>query len=129
MNWEKVSKEIRTQNWIILLIMGLPSFFFANPAFTMGIALGGLIIIANFNVLQYTIRSAFSVDSFTDAKKKFLIAKCYFRLAIVGIIIYILITDSWVDPVGLAIGLSTVVISIFSFGIRLALKTSSEEMI
>jgi hypothetical protein len=62
-----------------------------------------------------------------EVKKKSIIAKCYFRLAILGIIIYILIANAWVDPIGLTIGLSTVVISIFSFGIRLAVKTSSEE--
>jgi hypothetical protein len=127
MNWGKVFKEIRTQSWIILLILGFVSFFFAGSRFTLGIILGGLIMIANFNELQRTICSAFSSDSVMEVKKKSIIAKCYFRLAILGIIIYILIANAWVDPIGLTIGLSTVVISIFSFGIRLAVKTSSEE--
>jgi hypothetical protein len=54
-----------------------------------------------------------------------IIAKYYFRLAIMGIIIYILITSGWIDPIGLAVGLSTVLISILGIGIRAVLKTSS----
>jgi hypothetical protein len=58
-----------------------------------------------------------------------IVAKYYFRLAILGIIIYILITNGWVNPIGLAIGLSIVVFSIINIGIRAVLKTSSGEAI
>jgi len=129
MDWQKVSKEIRTVNWIILLFLGLISYFFMSSAFTLGIILGGLIITVNFNMLQHTIRNAFGKDGVMTAKKNAIIAKYYFRLVIVGLIIYILITKAFVDPIGLTIGLSTVVISIFYFGIRAALKTSSEETV
>ncbi len=129
MNWEKVSKEIRIQSWIILLVLGVASFFLASSTFTLGIILGGLIIIANFNVLQHTIRSAFSSDGVMKKKKKSIIAKYYLRLAFLGIIIYILIANGWVDPVGLTIGLSIVVISIFNFGIRSVFKKFPGETI
>ena len=102
MNREKVFKEIGTQNWIILFFLGFVSFFFAGSPFTLGVILGGLIIIANFSLLQYTIRGAFSSDCLVEAKKKSIIAKYYFRLAILGIIIYILLANAWVDPIGLA---------------------------
>ena len=125
MDWEKACKEIRTMNWVVLLALGLAGLFFTNPTFTLGILLGGLIIIGNFHVLQHTIQNAFSPDGVFAAKKKIIIAKYYFRLAILGIIIYILITNGWVNPIALAVGLSTVVFSILNFGIRLMWKTSS----
>jgi hypothetical protein len=56
-----------------------------------------------------------------------IIAKYYFRLLALGLILYILITKAGIDPVGLAVGLSTVVISIVSLGVSLALKTVSRE--
>jgi len=129
MDWEKLVKQLRIQNWIILMILGSVSFFLMNSTFTLGILLGGLIIIANFNILQHTIRRAFSTDGVMKNNKLAIVAKYYFRLAILGIIIYILITNDWVNPIGLAIGLSIVVFSIINIGIRAVWKTSSGEAI
>ena len=100
-----------------------------SATFTLGVILGGLIIIANFSVLQHTIRCAFSDQGAMGGKMFSIIAKYYFRLAIMGLIIYILITNGWVNPIGLAVGLSIVIFSILNFGIRTAWKTSSREAI
>ena len=96
-------------------------------SFTTGIILGGLIIIANFHVFQHTFRSVFSPEGVMKTTKVSVIVKFYFRLLVLGIIIYFLITRGGVDPVGLTIGLSTVVISIVSFGIKRAFKMYSRE--
>jgi len=129
MDWEKLVKQLRAQNWIILMILGSASFFLMSSTFTLGIILGGLIIIANFNILQHTIRCAFSPDGVMKNNKLAIMAKYYFRLAILGIIIYMLITRGWVNPIGLAIGLSIVVFSIINIGIRAVWKTSSGEAV
>ncbi len=129
MNWKQASKEIRTLNWLVLLVLSIAGYFLMSSVFTLGIILGGLIIIANFNLLQNTIVGAFGPAGMTRGRKKIILTKFYFRLVVAGIIIYILITRGWVDPLGLTIGLSTVVISIFCFGIRMVRKTSSEEII
>jgi hypothetical protein len=126
---EKLLRQIKTNNWIFLLILGSLSSVFMSATFTLGVILGGLIIIANFSVLQHTIRSAFSDQGAMRGKTISIIAKYYFRLAIMGLIIYILITNGWVNPIGLAVGLSIVIFSILSFGIRTAWKTSSREAI
>ena len=128
-NKDKLLRQIKTNNWIFLLILGSLSSAFMSPSFTLGVILGGLIIIANFSVLQHTILSAFSDQGAMATKKISVIANFYFRLAIMGLIIYILITTGWVNPIGLAIGLSIVIFSILSFGIRTAWKTSSREAI
>jgi len=128
-DWENFSKHFKVQGWLILLIFGLLSFWLMTPAFTLGIILGGLIVIANFNLLQYTIRSAFSSEGTMFNMKKAIVVQYYFRLAILGIIIYILATNEWVDMVGLLIGLSIVVINIITMGIRFALKISSGEAV
>jgi hypothetical protein len=126
---EKLLKQIKTTNWIILLILGSLSSVFMRVTFTTGVILGGFIIIANFSVLHHTIRCAFSDQAALRGKKFSLIAKSYFRLAFMGLIIYIVITNGWVDPLGLAIGLSIVIFSIFNLGVRSAWRTSSREAI
>jgi len=129
MDWENFSKYFKVQGWLILLGFGLLSFFFMSPAFTLGVILGGLIIIANFNVMQATLRGAFSPEGTMADKKSAIVAKYYLRLAILGIIIYILATTEWVDIAGLISGLSIVVVNIVILGIRFAIKTSSGETV
>ena len=122
-------QDIKTFNWVVLFILGAVSGVFMEIQFTLGVILGGLIIIANFSLLHHTMRKAFSDQSAMKGKKMALIAKFYFRLAIMGLIIYILITNGWVNPLGLVVGLSIVVLSILNFGIRAAFRTSSREAV
>lgn len=127
MDWEEIYKHLKKLNWLILLILSLVSYVLLSHALTFGIILGGLIIMANFHVFQHTIRRSFSPEGVMHTPKVAIIAKYYFRLLALGIIIYIFITRGWVDPVGLGIGLSTVVISIVSLGIGRAWKTRTGE--
>jgi len=129
MDWDRLSRQLNKQNWMILLLLAGSSYFLMKPAFTLGVILGGFMIILNFRVLERTVQSAFSPASVMKKAKGVLIAKTYFRLAIMAGLIYALITRGWVDPVGLAIGLSIVVISIVHLGIRAAWKLSSGEAI
>jgi len=126
---EKLIRHIRTNNWIILLIAGSISSVFMGTDFTLGVIIGGLMVIANFSMLHHTIRSAFSDLGAFQGRKLGLIAKSYFRLAFMGLVIYMVITKGWVHPLGLVIGLSVVTFSIIGFGVRSAWKTSSREAI
>jgi hypothetical protein len=125
MDWENIFKNLKTLNWLILLLLGSVSFFVMDEAFTTGIILGGFIIIANFRLLQHTIRQGFSPDGDLRLKKAAIIAKYYVRLLAMAVIIYLLLPRHWVDPIGLVIGLSIVVISIVSLGIHMNRKPSS----
>ena len=127
MDWKTISKELKTRNWIILFILSAISYLLLSPARTLGTILGGILVIANFEVFQHTICKAFSPDGLLKIKKLSIIIKYYFRLIALGIIIFVLITKGWVDPIGMAIGLSTVVISIVILGINMALKTLTRE--
>lgn len=98
-----------------------------DNSLTLGIILGGLIIILNFRLFQNTIRRAFSPEGMMKDLKIIIILKYYFRLLALGIIIYIFIAKGGINPVGFAIGLSIVVISIISLGITRALKAHAGE--
>ncbi|MBW1998221.1 MAG: ATP synthase subunit I [Deltaproteobacteria bacterium] len=116
------------RNWVILLLLSLAGYFFLGDRLTLGIILGGLVSIANFNLLQNTITKTFPLNEGAGrGKKTILLLKSYFRLLGLGIAIYLLLKSGRIDPIGLAIGLSTVVIGIISFGITNALKTTTGE--
>ena len=129
MDWEKLSKALKIHNWVTLLILASVSFFLMSQAFTLGIIVGGLVIIGNFSLLQRTIRRSFFEGGVMRSNKMSIIAKYYLRLLVMGIIIYISITRGFVDPIGLTVGLSIVVISIIHIAIRTIWKMSSGEAI
>jgi hypothetical protein len=129
MDWEKTYGDLRMLNWFSLLVMSLISYFFMSRSLTLGIVLGGFIVIANFWVFQRSIRRGFLSEGTVRTTSFFVVAKYFLRLSVLAIIIALSVKCKWIDPVGLALGLSTVVISIVSFGIKRALRSVMGEAI
>jgi len=126
MDWKTLYRELRILNWLILLILSSGSFALWGSAQGIGVLVGGLIIIANFSLLQHTISRAFSLDGEMRKGKASIIAKYYFRLLGLGIILYFLVGQGRIDPVGLAVGLSTIYLSVVIIGIQKAIRMKSE---
>lgn len=127
MEWRNLYRNLKRLNWLILLLLASASCFVMSPAFTAGIIIGGLMVILNFHVLQHTIRQGFIPDNTRKTGKVSVIAKYYLRLAAMGLLIYLSLSQKWIDPVGLTVGLSIVVIGIVSLGIQMIRKTFSKE--
>jgi len=97
-------------NWIILVVVSLVGLLLAPPAVSRGIILGGLIVTINFYLLARTLRKALTPPHLIA--HQVVIAKYYVRFAVSAIIIFLLISQHIVNPLGLFIGLSVVVASI-----------------
>lgn len=119
-DWEETYRTLKKRNWIILALLSSFSYFLFNPILAAGVAFGGLVAIASFGAMQRTVRRAFAVDRRENRKKGLIIFKVFLRLFLLGAVLYILITKVKIDPVGLAIGLSTVVLGIVSLGVSQA---------
>ena len=128
MEWKIIYEDLRIKNWIIIFIFSSISFFILNHSYTLGIIVGGLITTANFNFLQRTLKKAFGTDFKRKNGKILVFFYYYFRLLVLGIIIFVILKYRWVHPVGLAIGLSTIVIAIALVGISIAFKTKGGEV-
>jgi len=129
MEGQRFHNILRTLNWLVLLCFSLASYFSMGPFWTTGVLLGGLIAIVNFTVLQHTVRRAFSPEGVHQGARFSIVGKYYLRLLALGVILYVLIAKEWIDPLGLAVGLSTVVLSIIGLGIGLALRIRTKEAI
>jgi hypothetical protein len=129
MEWESLQHRLRKLNWVVLLILSSFAYFMMSPFWTAGVLFGGLIAIANFNVLQHTVRRAFSPEGAHQGARFSIVGKYYLRLLALGVVIYGLITRGWIDPVGLVVGLSTVMVSIIGVAIHLAVRTGTKEAI
>ncbi|MGV8058614.1 MAG: ATP synthase subunit I [Smithellaceae bacterium] len=105
-------KRIEIANWIFLAVLFIPSLIFAPLKFALGVLLGGFISIINFHWLGRGLQSAFQNMGEKGNIKTPVMVKYYIRLAITGIILYLLIAGNIVNVIGLIVGLSVVVINI-----------------
>jgi len=105
MNWKSLQKRLHLLNWVILLILSSTKCSAHELFFCRGRALGGLIAITNFQVLQHTIRGAFLPEGQHEERASFQsLSNPICACLALGVIIYILIDKSLVDPIGLAVG-------------------------
>ena len=86
-------------------------FILAPGPFAWGILAGGLIVTINFQLMYRSLRQALTPPHVANTSA--VLGKYYLRFLASALIIYILIADHYVNPLGLIIGLSVVVTSIF----------------
>jgi len=129
MEWEKLQNILQKTNWLVLLVLSSFGYFIMSPFWTAGVLFGGLIAIANFSLLQHTVRRAFSPEGIHQGARFSIVGKYYLRLVALGVTLYVLITRGWIDPVGLVVGLSTVMVSIIGFAIHVVLRARTKEAI
>jgi lipid-A-disaccharide synthase-like uncharacterized protein len=106
--------KIRLMNGVVFALLLLVSLIWMSPLFTLGVALGGLIVLLNFHLLNRILKKAFTPDRLASPKS--VIIKYYLRLLGTGLILYFLISKKLVDPLGLVVGLSVVVINLTLVG-------------
>jgi len=107
---QRLLQFVTRTNWILLVLTSLVGALVFSPAFFRGIAFGGLIVTINFHLLSRTLKKALTPPHLASHHK--ILAKYYVRFTISGIIIFLLIANRIVDPLGLFVGLSIVVASI-----------------
>ncbi len=107
---QQILKFITRTNWILFIMASMAGFLFTAPGFARGILFGGLLVTINFHLLSKTLKKAFRPPYI--ASHKAVLFKYYMRFIASGIIIFVLISNQIVHPLGLVLGLSVVVASI-----------------
>jgi hypothetical protein len=124
---DPLQRRIEIFNWIILAIVFIPSLIFSPIKFSLGVLLGGFISIINFYWMTRSLSGIFKQQS-GNVKGPVMI-KYYLRLALTAVVLFFLISRDTVNVIGLIIGLSVVVITIFvTLIIALAKKKLIEEV-
>lgn len=106
---QRILKCVTWTNWVLFLAASLIGFSLLPADFARGILFGGLIVTVNFHLLHRTLNKALRPPHL--ASHNVILAKYYLRFTISGIIIFVLISQQWVNPLGLFLGLSVVVAS------------------
>jgi len=107
---KRILTFVTRSNWILFLVASILGFVLLPTDFAKGVLFGGLLVTVNFHLLAGTLRKALTPPHL--ASHNLVIAKYFLRFIGSGFIIFVLIAGKFVNPVGLVIGLSVVVISI-----------------
>jgi hypothetical protein len=105
-----ILRRLERRNWIILGEMILMSLPFLSLRFSIGILAGGILSILSFNSLYPIVKKAI-LKSPQRAKAQ-VVFYYYIRLSLMGLFIYLLISNRLVNIIGLIIGLSVVVVNV-----------------
>ncbi len=108
---KRLLKFITATNWILFFAVTISGFILGPKHFALGILAGGLIVTVNFQLLYRSLKQALTPPHI--ARTSVVLGKYYIRFFVSGLIIFVLIADHYVNPLGLIIGLSVVVTSIF----------------
>jgi hypothetical protein len=107
----RLLRFITLTNWVLFCTVTISGFIVAPGRFAWGILAGGLIVSINFQLLYRSLKQALTPPHVTSPRV--VLGKYYIRFFVSALIIYVLIADHYVNPLGLIIGLSVVVTSIF----------------
>ncbi len=109
-------------SWIILLVSAVGSWIVCSWSFALAVLAGGVISILSFLVSQKDVAGfldSFAPDQDEESEKKKikkiktgLVIKFWFRLVIIGIVLFLLIRSHKVNVIGLILGLSTVMCTV-----------------
>jgi hypothetical protein len=117
---EELPALLGRRNWWILALLLAVSLPFGNWRATAGILAGGLVAIAAFAWLQRSLKRLVA-DPAQGARTRYQFGYAV-RLLALGITLAVLIAIVKIHPVGLAIGLSVVVINLFWLTLQRALR-------
>jgi len=113
---EKIVNFVTRTNWLLLIATSSLALMTTPTEVSLGVLLGGLIVAVNFQLLKKTVVNNFRPDVVSEKGGSFIgniLVKYYIRFVISGGLIFLLISNHIVHPLGLLAGLSVVVASMF----------------
>ena len=119
---------LRTLWWSNLVTFGLLSagaLVLADWRSALSVIVGGLIALINYRLLERTVRKAILPRDKHGVMARVLV-KYYLRFGATALALLILLRQGLVEPLGLLVGLSVVMITIVVWGACQARKLSKE---
>ena len=123
-----VVRQLWLGNLAVFLVLSAGAFVVAPWRSAVSVVVGGAIALANFRLLQASIVRALTPP--LASKRAVLgrsLAKYYLRFMATAVLIILLVRQGVVEPLGLLVGLSVVVLSIMAWGVAQARKLYKEE--
>jgi peptidoglycan biosynthesis protein MviN/MurJ (putative lipid II flippase) len=96
--------------WASFCIISLP----LNSKFALGVLLGGLVCLSNYQMLWRQVKSSVILTA-NQGSASYMLKRYFLRLALTGVVLYVLIAVLQVDTLGLLLGLSVIMLGVMSY--------------
>jgi hypothetical protein len=126
-------RQLKIANWLVLAGLILAGYFWLGREFALGILVGGLVVVINFHLLHQALRGtleralAAGPEETKGRAKAFFAARQLLRFFALLAIIFLLVSNGWVNIFGLLVGLSTVVLTLILAAIGEVIKLKNKE--
>ena len=111
-------RRLKLANWLVLAVLVVGGFIWRGKEFALGILVGGLVAVVNFHLLHQALKgtleraAALSPEEAKGQAKAFFAARQLLRFFALLVIIFLLVSQGWMNIFGLVVGLSTVVLTL-----------------
>ena len=99
-------------SWLLLALFAVIGAATVSTTFALSLLAGGILAIGNFAWLRRSLERLLSQQLQPDTASRVAQFRHLIRLALLGIIIYLLVVPGKADVIGLLLGLSVVVVAI-----------------
>jgi len=126
-------RQLKIANWLVLAGLILAGYLWLGREFALGILVGGLVVVINFHLLHQALRGtleralAAGPEETKGRAKAFFAARQLLRFFAMLAIIFLLVSNGWVNIFGLLVGLSTVVLTLILAAIGEVIKLKNKE--
>lgn len=104
-------------NGVVFALLLAGALIWGSKSSALGVAVGGLIALANFKLMQRAIVKTLRPHVRKGLAMSSMLLKYYLRFAATVLVLGVLVSQNLVEPVGLLLGLSVVVITITTWGV------------
>lgn len=123
--------HLNLAGWIFFLCLGLVCVASCPPKITASFMIGGMLVMVNLHFLKRVVMRASAQGSRVSPTS--VLPKYYLMFALTVLVIYILISQHLVNPLGLLLGLGVFVMAVFSvvgyWACRIIYKTITKEAV
>jgi predicted permease len=126
-------QRLKIANWLVLAGLVVAGFIWRGREFALGILVGGLVAVINFHLLHQALKgmleraATLSPEEAKGRAKAFFAARQMLRFFALLAVIFLLVSQGWVNIIGLVVGLSTVVLTLILAAIVEMIKLKNKE--
>ena len=103
--------QLNVSGWAVLLVTLIASLLFLSLEVTIGVVAGGIMVVINLALLQRAVTRALALGRRTHPFA--VLPWFYLFFALTALTSWVLIAKHLVDPLGLLLGLSVFIWSVF----------------
>lgn len=125
-------RALKLANWVVLALLVALGYLWQGLQFSLGVLVGGLLVVVNFHWLHRNLRDLLESasrlpESQRGKAKAFFAGRQILRFFVVLALLFLLLRQEWVDIFGLVVGLSTTVLTLMAVAVIEAIKLKKKE--